>query len=86
MNSNHLVDMEPARDLPGSTLNASGQVRNADYFWNQLISREPQMFSNGNLYRIQELGLSPRVDATWVESNPTHQSFMGDVLAHHHVD
>lgn len=86
MNSRLSVNMEPARNLVGSTFNASGEVRNAPYFWQQLIEREPQMFSKGNLYRIQELGLSPRVDATWVEYNPTHQSFMNDVLTHHHID
>ncbi len=86
MNSRLLVNMEPARNLVGSTLNAGGEVRNASYFWQQLIGREPQMFSRGNLYRVQELGLSPRVDATWVKYNPTHQRFMNDVLAHHHID
>ncbi len=85
MNARLLVNMEPARGLVGSTLNAGVQVRNADYFWRLLIEREPPMFSKGNLYRIQELGLSPRVDATWVEYNPTHRRFMNEVLAHHHV-
>ena len=86
MNSRLLVNMEPARNLVGSTLNAGGEVRNASYFWQQLIEREPQMFSEGNLFRIQQRGLSPRVDAIWVENNPTHQGFMNDVLAHHHID
>jgi RHS repeat-associated protein len=86
VNSGLLVDMNPARNIVGSTLNASGEVRNAGYFWQQLIERAPQMFSNGNLYRIEELGLSPRVDRTWVEYNPTHQNFMNEVLHHHHID
>jgi hypothetical protein len=86
MNARHLVNMEPARGLIGSTLNAGGEVRNANYFWRELIEREPQMFSKGNLYKIQELGLSPKIDATWVKFNPTHQSFMKEVLHHHHIN
>lgn len=80
MNPRLTVDMQPARSLPGTSTNSLGEVRNAPYFWSNLISREPQMFSTGNLYRIQQLGLSPRVDMTWVRYNPTHRSFVGDVL------
>jgi hypothetical protein len=79
-------ESEQSKEPTPFSLNAGGEVRNASYFWQQLIDREPQMFSQGNLYRVQELGLSPRVDAAWVEYNPTHQSFMNDVLAHHHID
>ena len=86
MNPRHHVDMEAARKLAGSTLNASGEVRNASYFWKQLLKRNPEMFSKGNKYRIEELGLSPKVDGTWVQHNPTHQSFLKDVLHHHHID
>jgi hypothetical protein len=31
-------------------------------------------------------GRSPVVDATWVAHNPTHQSFVGSRLIHHHID
>ena len=78
--------MEPARNLPGATLNASGEVRHANYFWKQLLGRNPEMFSKGNRYRIEELGLSAKVDATWVKHNSAHQSFMKEVLHHHHID
>ena len=86
MNQRHIVDMEPARSLPGSSLNASGEVRNANYFWRQLLKRNPEMFSKGNRYKIEKLGLSPKVDDVWAKSTPEHQSFMGDVLEHHHID
>jgi hypothetical protein len=86
MNKRHFVNMEPARDLVGTTLNASGEVRNANYFWRELIDRQPKMFSKSNRYKIEELGLSPKVDSTWIKYNPTHQSFKGDVLHHHHID
>jgi hypothetical protein len=86
MNLRHTVDMEPARSLFNTTTNSLGEVRNAPYFWSSLVSREPQMFSSGNLYRIQQLGSSPRVDPTWVQYNPTHKSFLGDVLDHHHIN
>lgn len=81
-----LVDMEPARKLLRSTTNAAGHVRNAGYFWRQLINRYPEMFSKWNRYRIEELGLAPRVDATWTKHNPTHANFMGDTLHHHHLE
>ena len=85
MNFKHTVNMEGARGLPGSTLNASGEVRNANYFWQALLNREPQMFSKGNTYKINELGLSPKVDKTWVKHNPAHQNFKNNTL-HHHID
>jgi len=86
MNPKHIVDMEPARSLPGSTLNAGGEVRNANYFWQELLERDPDMFSKGNIYRIEELGMSPKVDKVWLKQNPAHQSFLDDVLHHHHID
>ena len=86
INSRYLVNMEPARSLARSKLNASGQVRNADYFWQKLIEREPRMFSEKNLDRIQKLELSPKVDSAWVEYNPAHQGFINDVLDHHHFN
>jgi hypothetical protein len=81
-----LVDMEPARKLARSTTNAAGQVRNAGYFWRQLLKRYPEMFSDWNRYRIEILEVSPRVDAVWAKHNPTHASFMGDILHHHHLE
>jgi len=86
MNMGHVLDMEPARGLPGSTLNTLGEVRNANYFWRQQLEQNPDMFSKGNKYKIEELGLSPKVDKTWAQHNPTHESFKGDVLHHHHLD
>lgn len=86
MDLRNVVDMEPARGLPGSTLNAAGEVRNANYFWRDLLRRRPEMFSKGNAYKIEELGLSPKVDPTWVAHNPTHASFLREVLHHHHIN
>ncbi len=63
---------------------AYGEVRNASKFWKELLRREPSMFSKTNRYRIEELGKSPRVDATWIKYNPTHQSGRRGVLHHHH--
>lgn len=88
MNVDLIVDMEGARGLSGSVVNAFGEVRNANYFWRQLLARRPEMFSPRNRFRITGLGdkpVSPRVDPTWIKYNPTHQSFRGDVLDHHHI-
>ena len=86
MNPLLYVNMEAARGLPGSTLNSVGEIRNANWFWKQLINRKPEIFSRGNLFRVENLGLSPRVDQTWVKNNPTHMSFLRDTLHHHHVN
>ncbi|MFM8900083.1 MAG: hypothetical protein ACKOF9_09060 [Burkholderiales bacterium] len=86
MNQKHSVNMEQARGLPDSTLNAFGEVRNAQYFWQQLRAREPAMFDKSNIYKMDELGLSPTVNKTWIDHNPAHKAFKGDTLHHHHVD
>ena len=46
----------------------------------------PETLSSGNQYRIEELGLSPKIDSTWVEHFPEHANFVKQVLIHHHVN
>jgi hypothetical protein len=77
-----VVDMTNA---PGKAVNAAGFPRNGPWFWRQMLNDYPEMFSDANKAAIRA-GRSPVVDDVWIESNPTHQSFAGDKLIHHHID
>ncbi len=47
---------------------------------------QPGSLSNSNLYRIKELGLSPKIDDTWIKAFPEHVNYKGDTIIHRHVD
>jgi hypothetical protein len=69
----------------GSATNAAGFARNGPWFWRQMLNEHPEMFSDLNKALIKR-GRSPLIDDTWIRSNPTHQSFKGDRLIHHHIN
>jgi hypothetical protein len=50
-----------------------------------MLKRQPWLFSEANKVAIRA-GRSPIVDDTWIQHNPTHQSFKGNKLVHHHID
>jgi len=77
------IDMNNAPE--GSPLNALQFKRNSIWYWNQRLTSTPEMISPNNQWKINN-GLSPIVDDTWIDHNPSHRSFKGDVLHHHHVD
>jgi RHS repeat-associated protein len=83
INSRYTVNMEGAP--AGSGTNAAGFARNGRWFWRQMLNDSPELFSEANATAIRA-GRSPTVDAKWVEGNPTHASFLGDTLIHHHID
>jgi len=64
---------------------ALGYNRNGPWFWRQMAKEAPEMFSPQNM-RLIKAGKSPIVDSTWIKYNPTHQSFLGEKLIHHHID
>jgi HNH/Endo VII superfamily nuclease toxin with a HHH motif len=72
-------------NAPGKAKNAAGFPRNGPWFWRQMLKNNPEMFSDANKAAIRA-GKSPVVDDTWINYNPTHQSFTGDKLIHHHID
>lgn len=45
--------------------------------------RNPSLFSSDNVIEIKA-GRAPVVDSVWVRANPSHQSFIGQPLQHHH--
>ncbi|EBF2920017.1 hypothetical protein FHA60_22505 [Salmonella enterica subsp. enterica serovar Agama] len=65
---------------------SNGGIRNSQEFWKQWTDLQPDSLSNSNLYRIQELGLSPKIDDTWIKVFPEHVNYKGDTIIHHHVD
>jgi len=77
------IDMSPAKPTGGLTvLNAP---RNKDYFWGKLAFERPEMFSPTNRARLSlPKPLAPIIDQQWVKYNPTHKSYMGGRLVHHH--
>jgi hypothetical protein len=83
INSRYTINMAGAP--VGSATNAAGFARNGPWFWRQMLSQHPELFSEANAALIRR-GRAPVVDATWVAGNPTHQSFLGDTLIHHHID
>ncbi|MEM6432710.1 MAG: hypothetical protein AAF773_02465 [Cyanobacteria bacterium P01_D01_bin.115] len=63
-----------------------GGVRNRTEFWKDWSTLQPESLSESNQYRINELGLSPQVDDTWIRIFPEHAPYKRDTLVHHHVD
>jgi len=77
------IDMNKAPLISAKT--ALGYNRNGPWFWRLMVKEAPEMFSPQNI-RLIKAGKSPIVDSTWIKYNPTHQSFSGEKLIHHHID
>lgn len=82
---------DPAWSIDTSTFSegdktANGGIRNNAEFWNQWTKLHPDSISASNSFRIQELGLSPKIDQTWLGSFPEHAGNVGETLIHHHVN
>ncbi|MFD1256243.1 hypothetical protein ACFQ3S_05500, partial [Mucilaginibacter terrae] len=75
------IDMRPA--TPRNGLTAKGAPRSLNYFWKELAKKRPEMFNeeNRNLLKANK---SPKVNEQWIKYNPTHKSYMGNKLIHHH--
>ncbi len=77
------IDMQNAP--AGSGSNAAGYPRNGPWFWRQMLSEHPEMFSQDNAAEIRG-GRSPRIDDKWIDFNPSHAAYKGDKLIHHHIN
>ena len=66
-------------------VNAQGWTRNKNYYWEQLLKAHPEYFSQSNTYKIQQLGLAPIVDKTFIQYFSEYAQFQGDKLLHHHI-
>lgn len=83
INTKYQIDMSNAP--AGSRTNVGGHARNAGWFWRRMLRNRPELFSAANKENIR-LRRAPIVDDTWIQHNPMHQSFKGDILVHHHID
>jgi RHS repeat-associated protein len=83
MHPHATIDMSLAPS--GSATNALGWPRNGPWFWRQIRTANPEFFSQANLARIAS-GRSPVVDPTWIKHFPSHSSFGGQRLIHHHMN
>lgn len=71
---------------PGAGRTATGEIRDQRQFWREWSQRHPETLSKGNQYRINELGLSPKVDKTWTQHFPEHGGYKGQTIEHHHYN
>lgn len=75
-----------SRDFSSATSYTSeGAARNAKQFWTQWAEKHPETLSETNLAKIQK-GRSPTVDKQWISIFPEHQSYISQVIEHHHLD
>ncbi len=83
INPKLMIDMTKA---PGSNTNSAGFVRNNQWFWRQMLQKNPEMFSEDNKHLINDLRRSPIVDEQWVKYNPSQGAFINETLVHHHFE
>ncbi len=84
MQSTPRIDMTDSPNPTSYTI--EGAPRDKSFFWKQHQEIEPESLSKSNLYRVNELDLSPKVDDTWIQYHPEHKAYKGEVLHHHHID
>ena len=82
LSSKFSVDMRPG---PMSRTNAAGFPRSSSWFWRQMLSKYPRLFSVSNRAAILK-DRAPIVDAQWIRDNPTHAGYKGNKLIHHHLN
>ncbi len=64
--------------------NSQGWERSYKYYWDEVLDKFPECLSEKNIGRIRE-GVSPRVDAKFVEAFPQYGPYLNEVLIHHHI-
>ncbi|MDL2186598.1 RHS repeat-associated core domain-containing protein [Pseudomonas sp. ChxA] len=74
------------RTFTSGTKTSNGGIRNNREFWQQWRNLQPESLSKSNQYRINELGIAPKIDNIWIKNFPEHAKYKGDNLVHHHVN
>ncbi|MBO6242000.1 MAG: hypothetical protein J6O61_14440 [Butyrivibrio sp.] len=64
--------------------NSQGWERSSNYYFKELLSKHPEVFSKKNNLRIDN-GESPRVDARFVKCFPQYKGYENETLIHHHI-
>jgi RHS repeat-associated protein len=72
--------------FPSGEPTKNGGLRDNIRFWKEWIELNPQTISNSNRYKIEQLGLSPKVDKQWIQHYPDHGGYKNQTIIHHHVD
>ncbi|GGH21952.1 hypothetical protein [Mucilaginibacter phyllosphaerae] len=76
------IDMTPA---PAESRTVKLAPRNAKYFWEQLLKKRPEMFSEKNRTYIANKNFKDiNADDQWLKYNPTHKAYKFGQLVHHH--
>lgn len=82
VNMRTAVNMDNVVGASGT--NAFGFPSGSNAYFRELMRQNPQMFSSDNQARVNVQRVAPIVDAQWIQYNPTHQTFRGEALGHHH--
>ena len=82
VNMRTAVNMDNVVGASGT--NAFGFPSGSNAYFRELMRQNPQMFSSDNQARVNVQRVAPIVDAQWIQYNPTHQTFRGEALVHHH--
>src|ERR1700730_8154500 len=73
-------------DFSGTVNTATGFPRDAKKFWNEMLQKYSELFSQMNKNRIKKRRRAPIVDDTWLKGHGTQRNYKGDTLIHHHVE
>ncbi|MBS5795044.1 MAG: hypothetical protein KIC92_09910, partial [Clostridiales bacterium] len=68
-----------------SNANAAGWKRDQNEHARNLLSSNPEFWSNENKLRIKLEGKIPVVDEEFIKYFPQYKDFLGDELRHHHI-
>jgi len=82
MNKVGAVDMRNCTNPKG--FNEAGFPRDNNWFYRQLLNKNPEWFSAENQARIQARR-APIVDDTWASYFPEQAAYKNSILVHHHV-
>ncbi|WP_224771186.1 T7SS effector LXG polymorphic toxin [Metabacillus idriensis] len=67
-----------------SGTNAAGWERNAKKFFNELLKRNPEYWSEKNISTIKR-GRVPIVDEDFIKHFPQYKDYLGEPMRHHHI-
>ena len=82
--TDHVVNMPFTGPESKNNCNTCGWLRDKNYFFNQLLEKHPELFSEENKWLIED-GEAPICDSTYVKHYPEYEPLIGEKLKHHHI-
>lgn len=82
-NPSYVVNM-PFVNSNSTKKNKCNWLRDHKYFFDKLLEDHPELFSDENVWAIQE-GETPMCDSTFVKYFPEYEPMIGEKLKHHHI-